>query len=167
MKKLLLFGAVLCGGVLATSSAKATPPLLVVGAGGSTVSGHVVVNARATGQATGEFIPVAPAVGSLRVRGSWLGDLSGSVTCIGLAGPNAAIVSGNLDTPFVSGGFTLPNFSLIVVGGHDVIRPWIEILPDSLAGLFPCGTSLFFSAGIPDLPNDVVVNGQFLILGAT
>jgi hypothetical protein len=164
MKKVLL-GATLSMCLFVPSVAKAAP-LLVTGAGASTTSGQVVVNARATGAAVGPFIPVAPAAGFVHVRGSAYGDLSGSVTCIGVAGPNAAIVSGNLSTPFVSGGFTYPNFSLLVVSPNPQIRSWIEFGPNVLSGALPCGTSLFFTFGIPNLPSDFVVSGRFTILGA-
>jgi len=80
-------------------------------------------------------------------------------------GGRAAIVSGNLDMPFVSGGFTYANFSLLVSAGATV--PWIQILPDNLEGLGPCGTSLFFAAGIPSLPDDALVRGQFAIGNGT
>jgi hypothetical protein len=162
----VLVGAAICACLLAPSVAKAAPSLLVTGAGASSVSGQVVVNARATGPAVGSFVPVAPATGFIQVRGSSYGDLGGTVTCIGLAGPNAAIVSGNLSTPVVSGGFTYPNFSLLVVSPNPQIRSWISFFPDNLSGLFPCGTSLFFTFGVPSLPNDFVVNGRFTILGA-
>jgi hypothetical protein len=165
MKKVLVVGAI-CVFLLAPSIAKAAPSLLVTGAGASSISGHVVVNARATGPAVGSFVPVAPATGFIQVRGSSYGDLGGSVTCIGLAGPNAAIVSGNLSTPFVSGGFTYPNFSLIVVSPNPQIRSWINFGPNNLSTQFPCATSLFFTFDIPSLPNDFVVNGRFTILGA-
>lgn len=165
MKKVLI-GAAICVCLLAPSVAKAAPSLLVTGAGASSTSGHVVVNARATGPAVGSFVPVAPATGFVQVRGSSYGDLGGSVTCIGVAGPNAAIVSGNLSTPFVSGGFTYSNFSLLVVSPNPQIRSWISFSPDNLSALFPCGTSLFFTFGVPSLPNDFVVNGRFTILGA-
>jgi hypothetical protein len=165
MKKILVMASI-CACLLAPSGAKATPSLLVTGAGASNTSGNVLINARATGNAVGSFIPVAPATGLIRVRGSFYGDLNGSVTCIGVAGPNAAIVSGNLSTPFVSGGFTFPNFSLLVVSPNPQIRSWINFLPDNLSTLFPCGTSLFFAFGIPSLPNDFVVSGRFTILGA-
>lgn len=165
MRKVLIV-ATLCACLLVPSVATAAPTLAVVGAGASSTSGQVVVNARATAAAAGSFLPVAPATGSIHVRGSVYGDLSGAVTCIGVAGPNAAIVSGNLSTPFVSGGFTFPNFSLLVVSPNPQIRSWISFLPDNLSALFPCGTALFFTFGIPSLPNDFVVNGRFTILGA-
>jgi hypothetical protein len=165
MRKVLI-AATLCACVLAPSVATAAPSLMVVGAGASSTSGHVVVNGRATGPAGGPFVPVAPATGSIHVRGSFYGDLTGTVTCIGLAGPNAAIVSGNLSTPFVSGGFIFPNFSLLVISPNPQIRSWISFLPDNLSALFPCGTSLFFASGVPSLPNDFVVTGRFTILGA-
>ncbi len=167
MKRLLLVAAVVCGSLAAAGTAGAMPSLLVTGAGASTTSGHVVVTARATGPAEGSFIPVAPATGFVRVLGSFFGDLSGSVTCIGVGGPNAAIVSGNLDTPVVSGGFTYRNFSLLVVSRNPQIQSWISFFPDNLTGLGPCGTSLFFAFGVPNLPNDFVVSGQFVILGAS
>jgi hypothetical protein len=165
MKKAFL-GVAVCVCLLVPSVSAAAPSLLVTGAGASTTSGHVVVNARATGAAVGPFIPVAPATGSVRVRGSFFGDLSGSVTCIGLAGPNAAVVSGNLDTPFTSGGFTFANFSLLLITTNAQLRSWISFAPNNLGAAFPCGTSLFFTFGVPNLPNDFVVNGRFTILGA-
>jgi hypothetical protein len=65
------------------------------------------------------------------------------------------------DTPF---GNLRGSVSIIVLGGNGV-PPWIELLPDNLEGLGPCGTSLFAAAGIPDLPNDVLVEGRFFIFG--
>jgi hypothetical protein len=169
MRKFLLLGlvgALVCGSALvAASPAKATRALFVAGFGASTTSGDVAIYARAIGPAVGEGIPVAPAVGFLRASDTSLGDLSGSVSCIGLASPRAAIVSGDLVTPVVSNGVTYSNFSLIVVLGGNGVPPWIELLPDNLAGLGPCGTSLFAAAGIPDLPNDVLVEGRFFIFG--
>jgi hypothetical protein len=154
----------------AAASAGADQPLLVTGAGASATSGHVVVHARATGPATGTGIPVAPADGFLRTRGSSAGDLTGSVTCIGVLFPGRAIVSGTLDTPVVSGGFTFPHFSLIVGDGGEG-DSWIALFVTNLAGLGgvdSCGTSLFFSAGLLEpetFPQLVVSRGDFQILG--
>jgi hypothetical protein len=168
MKKLLLLSALMCVIVgVAAATATASRSLFVAGAGASSVSGQVVVGARATGPAVpGPFFPVAPAVGFVSARGSSFGDLTGTVTCIGVAqGGRAAIVSGNLATPFVSGGFTYPNFSLLISAG--ATAAWIEILPDNLEGLGPCGTSLFFAAGIPSLPSDTLLSGRFVIINGT
>jgi hypothetical protein len=170
MKKFLLVSAIVCALVGTTASpAAARTSVFVTGAGASAVSGQVVVHAIATGPLVdGPFGAVAPAVGFVRTPGSSFDDLSGTVTCIGIAqGGRAAIVSGNLATPFVSGGFTYPNFSLIVSAGATV--PWIEIFPDNLDGdgLGPCGTSLFFSFFIPLLPEDELVRGHFAIGNGT
>jgi hypothetical protein len=166
MKKFFV-GAVVCASFFAASIANAAPSLLVTGAGASTSLGHVVVNARATGPATGAP-PVFPAVGFMRAS-DLFGDLRGSVTCIGLLAPSAVIVSGNLDTPFVAGGFAYPNFSLIMFLGGDVSSNWIRLFVDNLSLLpnAPCGESLFFLAGLPDLANDHVVKGNFQILRAS
>ena len=162
--RLSLLGVLVCGIVLVgASTAVASPALLVTGAGASTTSGLIQVNARATGPAIGPFIPVAPAIGFIHSAGSW-GDVRGSVTCIASLGPEAAIVSGDLDMPISSGGFTFPNFSLIVVRGGNGVPPWIHFFVDNLTGLGDCAQSLIFAAGIPDLPNDVVVKGHFLVL---
>lgn len=169
MKKFLLVSAVMCALVgVAASPAAARTSVFVAGTGASAVSGQVVVGAIATGPLVdGPFGEVAPAVGFVRTAGSsFFGDLSGTVTCIGIEqGGRAAIVSGNLATPYVSGGFTYANFSLIVSAGATV--PWIEIFPDNLDGLGPCGTSLFFAVGIPSLPGDALVRGQFAIGNGT
>jgi hypothetical protein len=163
--------AVACGSVLALAApAGADPPLMVNGAGSSAVSGHVVVNARATGPASGTGIPVWPAEGMLRVRGS-NGDLQGSVTCIGLLFPGRAIVSGTLDTPVVSGGFTFPHFSLVVDENSAGPGSWIGLFVTDLAalgGTGQCGAPLFFSASLmmPEaLPNVLVTKGDFQIHG--
>jgi hypothetical protein len=165
MRRLLLLAAVVCGSLVAAGTSNATPSLLVAGAGASTASGHVVINARAIGPATGSP-PVFPAVGFLRARNSRFGDLSGSVTCIGLFTPSAVIVSGHLDTPVVSGGFTFPDFSLIVFSGGNDSPDWIRLFVGDLSSVpnAPCAESLFFLAGLPDLPNDHLVNGHFQIL---
>jgi hypothetical protein len=167
MKKVLVAAACAC--FLAPSVAKAAPSLLVTGAGASATSGQVVINAHATGPIAGPFIPVAPATGFIRVRGSFYGDVTGSVTCIGLADPNAAIVSGTLSTPFVSGGFSYPNFSFLVATATPQHPSWITLFADDIGVGFlgPCGNSLFFAAGVPDLPSDLVVNGNFQILRGT
>jgi hypothetical protein len=163
--------AVMAGSFLAAAaSAGADRPLLVTGAGASATSGHVVVHARAIGPATGTGIPVSPAAGSLRARGSFWGDLNGSVTCIGMLFPGTVIVSGTLDTPIVSGGFTFPHFSLIVGDGGQG-DSWIALFVTNLAGhggVDSCGTSLFFSAGLlePETFAQLVVSkGDFQILG--
>jgi hypothetical protein len=156
MKKFQLVSAITCAVVgIAASAATAGTPLMVTGAGSSSGYGHVVVNARATGPATGEFFPVAPAVGFLRapeVPGFPDGtrDLSGKVTCIGLwPGVDAVAVSGNLGTPVVQNGLVYPNFTFLLwssATGRNAIQVWADrLLPFS-----PCGTDLFFSAGQED-----------------
>jgi hypothetical protein len=157
--------------LVVAAPAGADPPLIVTGAGASATSGHVVVHARATGPATGTGIPVWPAEGSIRVRGSSWGDLTGSVSCVGLLFQGRAIVSGTLDTPIVSGGFTFPNFSLVVDDGGAGPGSWIGLFITNLAflgGPEECGASLFFSASLtlPEaLPNILVTKGDFHILG--
>src|SRR5215217_3934815 len=103
MKKFLLVGALMCAMIgVAASAATASIPLRVTGAGASTTSGQVVVNARATGPTAGPFFPVAPAVGFLRAPDSYFGNLSGRVTCMSVWLPGFAVsVSGTLDTPLV------------------------------------------------------------------
>src|SRR3989442_11117735 len=117
--RLFLAATLVCGSiVVGESTASAGSTLRVSGAGASSTSGFIVINARATAPLSGPFIPVAPAVGFIRAQGTFNGDFRGSVTCMASPGGGTALVSGILDTPFVSGGFTYPNFSLIVsVGG--------------------------------------------------
>ena len=171
MKKFFVT-ALACGSVLALAApAGADPPLMVTGAGSSATSGHVVLNARATGASTGTGIPVWPAEGSIRAKGSFWGDLRGSVTCIGLLFPGRAIVSGTLDTPIVSGGFTFPNFSLIVDENSSGPGSWIALYVTNLSALGgpdECASSLFFDAALtmPEaLPFVLVNKGDFQILG--
>src|SRR5215213_4505065 len=115
MRKLVVAAAVFCVGLCgAASTANASMPLTVKGKGASAVSGRLIVDARATGPATGSPA-VAPAVGSFGVTDSFWGDISGSVTCIGFLF-DGAVVSGNLDTPVVSGGFSYANFTLVMGG---------------------------------------------------
>lgn len=176
MKKFQLVSAITCVVVgIAASAATAGVPLMVTGAGASSGSGQVVVNARATGPATGEFFPVAPAVGFLRapeVPGFPDGthDLSGKVTCIGLwPGVHAVAVSGDLATPVVQNGVVYPNFTLLVwasATGRNAIQVWADrLLPSS-----SCGTDLFFSAGQED-PEVVALSrllrGHFNIMGTS
>src|SRR5215208_3342480 len=86
MKKLLLVSAVMCALVgVAASPAAARTSVFVAGTGASAVSGQVVVGAIATGPLVdGPFGAVAPAVGFVRTTNSSFGDLSGTVTCIGM-----------------------------------------------------------------------------------
>ena len=180
MKKLLLVSALMCAILgVAASGGNASARLLVAGAGASPVSGHVVLNARASGPLVGTLSPVAPAVGFLRapevipVFGpsnlTGTRDLSGTVTCIGLLpGQPAVAVSGDLDTPVVSQFGIFTNFTVLLSGfepaGLGSIQVWInELLPFS-----HCGTDLFFAAG-QELPEVVavsrVVKGHFAING--
>lgn len=162
-----------CACVLVVAApAGADPPLMVTGAGSSATSGHVAVNARATGPSAGTGIPVWPADGAIRVKGSFWSDLRGSVTCIGLLFPGRAIVSGTLDTPVVSGSFTFPHFSLVVDDSGSGRNSWIGLFVANLdllgGGPEECGASLFFSASLmlPEaLPNLLVTKGGFHILG--
>ena len=170
MKRFFLT-ALAVGTLVVVSPAGADPPLMVTGAGSSAASGHVVVHARTTGPATGAGIRVWPANGSILARGSFWGDISGSVSCIGLLFPGRAIVSGTLDTPIVSGGFTFPHFSLVVDESGSGPGSWIGLFITDLAavgGPEECGAPLFFSASLtlPEaLPNILVTKGNFQILG--
>jgi hypothetical protein len=96
-------------------------------------------------------------------------NLSGRVTCIAGWTPNAVAVSGTLDRPLVSGGFTFYNFSLLIQGSGST--PWIWVTPTILgpstgAGL--CGMTLFFLAGLPEtyqLPEYHLTKGHIVIAG--
>src|SRR5688572_24846251 len=172
MKRFFFTALAFASTLVVASPAGADPPLMVTGAGSSATSGHVVVNARATGPSAGTGIPVWPADGSIRTKGAFWGDLRGSVTCIGLLFPGRAIVSGTLTTPIVSGGFAFPNFSLVVDESSSGPGSWIALFVTNLAllggGPQECGASLFFSASLmlPEaLPNILVTKGDFHILG--
>jgi hypothetical protein len=171
MKRFFFTTLAVASTLVVASPAGAGPPLMVTGAGSSATSGHVVVNARATGPSAGTGIPVWPADGSIQAKGSFWGDLRGSVTCIGLLFPGRAIVSGTLATPIVSGGFAFPNFSLVVDENSSGPGSWIALYVTNLSamgGLEGCGTSLFFDAALtmPDaLPFVLVNKGGFQILG--
>lgn len=167
--KAFVVSIAMCACVLGVAApAGADPPLMVVGAGSSAISGHVVVNARATGPLSGG---VAPADGTFRAQRPSGEDLSGTVTCIGLLFPGRAVVSGTLDTPVVSGGFTFPHFSLVVDDSGSGRDSWIGLFVTNLSamgGLEDCGTLLFFDAALtmPEaLPFVLVRKGSFQILG--
>jgi hypothetical protein len=147
-----------------SASAAAASVLLVTGAGTSTTSGHIVVTARAVEPATGDPA-VSPAVGFFRDSDSAFGALSGAVACIGSLNPNAIVVSGNLETPVVSEGFTYPSFSLLIGRATNGEPDWVRLFIDDLS-LMPsdCGTSLFFAAGVPDFSADALVTGHFAIV---
>jgi hypothetical protein len=172
MKKLLLLGASLCSLVTVAPSAAARPTPLVAGAGYSTVTGPIVVNARATEPIdwTG-FHDNLSAVGFVRApkvfdfAGGTL-DLSGTVTCMGFVTTDWVAVSGTLDTPLPGG--TVSNFSLLAkLGG--ISAPWIWITPTLLnSGSGPCGTQLFFLAGLEttfELPEYHLTRGNLVING--
>jgi hypothetical protein len=173
MKKFLLVSGIACAVVgIAASAAAAGAPLMVTGAGAAAGYGHVVVNARATGPATGEFFPVAPAVGFLhapKVPEFPPGlDLSGKVTCIGLwPGMDAVAVSGNLETPLVQNGFVYPNFTFLLWSGATG-RNAIQVWADRLLPFSPCGADLFFLDD-QELPEVVassrLLQGHFNIKG--
>lgn len=178
MKRFLLVGVLICAIVgVAGSAATASAPLLVTGAGASPVSGHVVLNARATGPGTAQPFSVFPAVGFLRApkvvpffgpsNVSGAVDLSGTVTCIGVWLPGAVSVSGTLDKP-VSGA---NNFTVLLRGSSATGRGSIQVwaLPQ-LPSFDPCGTLLFFIAG-EELPEvraaSLVVQGHFTVVGTS
>jgi hypothetical protein len=164
MKKSVLMVALAASLFGASASAAAASVLLVTGAGSSTTSGHVVVYARALEPASGDS-SVSPAVGFFQDTDSFFGDVRGVVTCIGSLTPGMVVVSGKLDGPVVAEGFTYPHFSLLLAPAANGIPNWVHLFVDDLS-LMPndCGNSLFFAAGIPDFPNDVVVTGQFEIV---
>lgn len=179
MKRSLLVSALVCAiFVLAAPLATAAGhKSFVVGAGFSTVSGPFVISARATEPIDSSNFENVPAVGFLRApqaangRSGPRSNLSGTVTCMGFINGQVA-VSGRLDTPFAQHGVTFPNFTMLIWGGRGVgargdTPIWItpSIVPGPGAG--PCGTQLFFLAGLPEevFPNPEyhLIKGNIII----
>src|SRR2546425_2693597 len=97
----------------------------VSGAGGTGSVPLVQLNARATGDAAlGDPLP---ATGTFHAKGTPWGDLSGGVTCMGFISPSTFVVSGTLDNAVSSGGFTSPNFVLLMAADGSNVT-WIHVL---------------------------------------
>jgi hypothetical protein len=99
-------------------------------------------------------------------------DLSGTVTCIGVWLPGFAVaVSGRLNTPFVTGTFTVSNFTLLIWRAFGR-TPWLWLtaipVPGPAAGT--CGINLFFLAGLDQthvMPEYHLTSGNLVINGTT
>jgi hypothetical protein len=122
---------------------------MVSGAGYTTFTGLVVLNARTTGAP--DQYGTAPATGFIRVSSSWYfgAAFTGTVTCIGSLGPGIA-VSGVLSTPYAADGYVSPNFTFLLQR-FSAVPPWYAFFVDTLAGqLAPnCGADIFLSSGLP------------------
>lgn len=158
--------AVPCAALVLASQAAAATPRMVTGAGYTTFTGLVVLNARATG-APNQF-DTAPATGFIRVSSSWYfgASFTGRVTCIGSLGPGIA-VSGVLDEPYVADGYVYPNFTFLLQR-FSAVPNWVAFSVGGFASAPYCGAELFLAAGLPgdghtELPPFVLQYGNFIV----
>jgi hypothetical protein len=151
--------------VMASSAAAATPSM-VTGAGYTTFTGLVVLNARTTG-APDQF-GTAPATGFIRVSSSWYfgASFTGRVTCIGSLGPGIA-VSGILDEPYVADGYVYPNFTFLLQR-FSAVPNWYAFFVGGFASAPQCGAEIFLAAGLPgdgqtEFPPFMLQHGNFIV----
>jgi hypothetical protein len=132
---------------------------IITGAGSTASGGFVELNARLLAPVSGL---TAPAAGSFRSSGTGFGDLTGTVTCVGMLNPTTAAVSGVLDEPVTSGSFTYPNFVVTLELDSPIADALILV---SIGGGIPpdCGVPLFFMSPPWYLVAEPLATGHFTI----